>query len=270
MEFWPTVGAGFVGLVLGAIATTFLGPLLEPWARLTRRIGRTIAREDPVDVLVDTDQALVWAGNPPWVGFMYFFADGLPAEDPPVAGFDWSEWAYRHGGVDVAMSMIQVTIQAKLDVSVVVDTPVARVLERREVPDGVTATYPAGGAELSPRRFSVDLDLFDPPTVDWADIESEPTTSTRPAFKLTAGDVERFQIWIRLERAELVTISIDLPVIINGERKRIRLSGPHGEEFKIIGSSTQVREDFIRSGDAWDHWKDRHPSEAFDSDTDCS
>jgi hypothetical protein len=95
--------------------------------------------------LVDTDQAVIWAGAPPWVGFSYYFRAGPPSDEPPEAGFDWSAWAYKRAGVDVAITMLQVTIQAKLKATVVLDAPIVRVVDRKPVKGGIVATYGAVG-----------------------------------------------------------------------------------------------------------------------------
>ena len=46
-----------------------------------------------------------------------------PSEPPPEDGRDWSGWADRNGGVDLGLSMLRLTIVAKSDATVVLDTP---------------------------------------------------------------------------------------------------------------------------------------------------
>ena len=236
------------GALVGVVTGTLVSPFLSPWSRRAERAGEVVAGDDPVDVLVDTDQAVIWAGAPPWVGFSYYFEGGLPDEGPPEVGFDWSTWAYRHGGIDVNMTMLQVTIQAKLKATVVLDTPIVRVVERRTVSGGVIGTYGAGGADLTPRHFRVDLDLFDPPTVEYLNEDHKVVQS--PAFKLASGDVERFHVWAYARGSELVEWTLELPVIINGKRSTLPVHGPTDVTFRTLGHESGVRER-LSYGGAW-------------------
>lgn len=125
------VALGFVGglasgLVL-ALALAFVGPV----RRLAERAGRRAFRESPVDVVVDTDRAVIWSGAPPWVGATYFFEGGLPDTASPEACYDWGPWVRANGGHDCGETQLLVTIQAKLDASVVVDAPLVRVVSTR-------------------------------------------------------------------------------------------------------------------------------------------
>ena len=88
---------------------------------------------------VQSDQAVIWAGLPPWVSGRYFFDSALPGPRPPDACVDWTKWSKDNGGRPCGELELVLTIQAKLDVAVVVDTPVVRVVSRRDV-EGVAAT----------------------------------------------------------------------------------------------------------------------------------
>ena len=155
---------GILGLAIGGLLASLLGPI----RRRAESAGRSIFRESPIGVVVDRDQSVIWSGAPPWVGASYFFEDDLPSSDPPAACFDWSTWVVSNGGHNSGQTQLLVTIQAMLDVSVVVDPPIVRVVERRDV-NGVIATCPAGGASMTPRRFDVELGGFDVPTVAFHD-----------------------------------------------------------------------------------------------------
>lgn len=242
---WPST---LVGAVIGVVVGGLVNPFLAPWARRAERVGESVAGDDPVDVLVDTDQAVIWAGAPPWVGFSYYFAAGIPDNEPPETGFDWSRWAYKNGGVDVAITMLQVTLQAKLKSTVVLDAPIVRLVDRKRVEEGDIATYGAGGADLHPRHFEVDLDMFDPPVVSYMneDVQVVPN----PAFKLAAGDVERFHVWAYARGSDLVEWTLDLPVIVNGRRLVLPVQGPTDLGFRTLGSDSGVRER-LRVGNDW-------------------
>lgn len=244
MDWVSVLSGAVVGGVVGVLLTPFLGP----WARRAERAGRAVAAETPVDVLVDTDQAVIWAGSPPWVGFGYYFSGGLPSEDPPEVSFDWSQWAYKHGGVDVALTMLQVTIQAKLSATVVVDAPIVRVVDRRAVAGGAIATCPAGGADIVPRQFEVDLDMFDPPVVSYMNEDQQVVPN--PSFKLASGDVERFHIWAYAKGTDLVEWTLELPMIVNGARVVHSIAGPTDLSFRTLGGQACVDE-LLRSGATW-------------------
>lgn len=246
------------GALVGVVAGSLIRPFLSPWSRRAERAGEVVAGDDPVDLLVDTDQAVIWAGAPPWVGFSYYFAGGLPEEDPPEVGFDWSRWAYKHGGIDATMTMLQVTIQARLNATVVLDAPIIRIIERRSVSGGVIGTFGAGGADLTPRHFRVDLDTFDPPIVEYRNEEFEVVAS--PAFKLGSGDAERFHVWAYATRSELVEWSLELPVIINGHRRTLPIHGPTDFSFRTLGHSSGV-EEVLSYGGAWQPREEEHGSQ---------
>jgi hypothetical protein len=201
-----------------------------------------------VDVLVDTDQAVMWAGAPPWVGFSYYFTAGLPSGEPPTVGVDWGQWAYKRGGIDVALTMMQVTIQAKLNSTVILDPPIVRVVDRHPVSGGVIATYGAGGADLVPRHFEVDLDMFDPPHVSYMNEDQQVGSS--PGFKLASGDVERFHVRAYAMGGELVEWTLELPMIVNGKRLTLPVAGPTSRRFRTLGGECGVKE-LLRSGDQW-------------------
>src|SRR4051794_17555220 len=81
-----------VGFALGA----FIAPFVKPWTRTLERLGRKLFAETPVTVHLETDQSVIWAGSPPWVGFRSYFPQGLPDEPEPDAAVDWHEWAMRN------------------------------------------------------------------------------------------------------------------------------------------------------------------------------
>lgn len=248
MNWSSEVAAGVIGGLAGSVITAFASPFLLR----AERAGRAFTGEDPIDVVVDTDQAIIWAGAPPWIGYGYYFKDGLPDEPPPEVPFDWGKWAYRHGGVDWRYTMLQVTLQAKLNTAVVIDTPIIRIVDRTPMSSGRVAEYLAGGADLTPRRFEVDLNLFDPPVVGLVDEDSQPLA--RAQFKLQAGDVERLQIWVRADGPDLVEWTLELPLIADGKRIQIPIDGPTDKVFRTAGAGSGL------SRAAWSSsgWQEYH------------
>lgn len=222
-----------VGAGVGILGSSVVSPFLAPWGRKAERAGEVVAAEDPLDVLVDTDQAIIWAGAPPWVGFSYYFPSGLPDDDPPPVGFDWSRWAYKNGGTDVGLSIVQLTLQAKQHATVVLDPPIVRVLGRSPIAHGAVGTYGAGGADLHPRHFKVELDIFDPPVIEY--VNEDYQSVSNPAFTLVSGEVERFHIWAYATSETLVEWTLELPVIVNGKRRLVQVDGPTDTIFRTVG-----------------------------------
>lgn len=237
-----SVALGFVLGLLSGVVLSFVLAFLEPVQRLLKQKGRATFKEDPVDVHVQTDRAVIWSGLPPWISGRYFFDNALPTDNPPEACVDWSAWSQGHGGRPCGEFELLVTIQAKLDVAVVVDTPVVRIVNSREL-DGVTATcLAAGGPSVTPRRFEVDLDASDPPMISFVDEGAE--SSGPVGFSLTKGEVERFHIWVRAEQAREYQWSLDLPMIVNGGEARMDLG-----TFVIVGSGAGSSEFLWQAGD---------------------
>jgi hypothetical protein len=229
-----TLWGAIVGFLVGAV----LGPLIRPWSTWLERQARHLWRENPLIVHVERDQSLIWAGAPPWVGFSYFFRDTVPHQLPPSACFDWSRWAERHGGVDVGVTILEVTIQAKTDVSVVVD-PLRVRNQRREPPRGVFVTCPAGGADLTPRRFSIELDTTDPPIVDFLNADGD--FEQPPRLTLSAGEIERFHIWATARSPGWNEWTLELPLLVEG-RRRIVSVGDGRAPFVTVGPDDQAEE----------------------------
>lgn len=229
--------------LLSGVALSFLLTFLEPVQRLVQRTGRAAFKENPVDVHVQSDQAVIWAGLPPWVSGRYFFDSALPGPRPPDACVDWTKWSKDNGGRPCGELELVLTIQAKLDVAVVVDTPVVRVVSRRDV-EGVAATcLAAGGASVSPRRFDVDLDASDPPMVFFRDEGMDPATMA--GFSLIKGEVERFHIWASAAGKQELEWSLELPMIVNGREVRMDLG-----TFVTVGGGA-ASEEFLWQAGQW-------------------
>jgi hypothetical protein len=237
-----SVVLGFALGLLSGVALSFVLAFLEPVQRFLQRKGRTTFKEDPVDVHVQTDPAVIWSGLPPWISGRYFFDYALPADNPPDACVDWSAWSQGRGGRPCGEFELLITIQAKHDVAVVVDTPVVRIVSSRKL-DGVTATcLAAGGASVTPRRFEVDLDASDPPMILFVDEGAE--SSGPVGFSLTKGEVERFHLWVRAEQAHEYKWALHLPLIVNGQEVRMDL-----DTFVMVGAGAGSSEFLWQEGD---------------------
>ncbi len=240
---WAALG----GLIVGAV----VAPFVEPWTRRLQRLGRRVAKEPALDVHVEWDQAVIWAGWPPWLSFAYYFAGSLPPAAPPDSGFDWSGWADRHGGYDFMWTMLRVTLVARTDATVVVEIPVVNQTIA-EVPFGVGVLYPApGGADVNPRRFQIDLDFGERA---YARFEDEGQSAPAPSWSLSKGEAEQSSIWARARDDRLHEWVLELPLIVDGQRRMVRID-KGGKPFVTVGDN-QPHEFLARVGHKWESWKD--------------
>ncbi|MGW0231743.1 hypothetical protein ACWDWO_25835 [Actinopolymorpha singaporensis] len=143
------------------------------------------------------------------------------------------------------MTKLQVTIQAKKDVSVVIEN--VRVRNRRTlIPKGVSVWCPAGGAELRARRFSVDLDEFRSPTVYFVGANDE--IEAPPALTLAAGEIERFHVWVRASSGWNEWV-LELPLLVEGRRVSVPIKDGR-KRFVTVGDDHGGRELF-RQDERW-------------------
>ena len=236
-----------LGALVGFLLGSTLGPLVRPWTAWLERLFRRAWRENPLLVHVEHNPSIMWAGAPPWVGASVFFAGTFPGDSPPGACTDWHQWATRRGGIDVGLTMLQVTIQAKVEAAVVIETPIVRS-KSSELPSGVVGTCPVGGAAMVPRHFEIDLDSFGVPTVSFrsaGDGEFIPP----PSFVLAAGEVERFQIWARASRG-LHKWTLDLPLLVEGRRTTVSVADGH-QPFATVGSDEASGIEFFWQDGQW-------------------
>ena len=239
--------SGLTGFALGAVGA----PLVEPWSRMIARLGRRISKERPVDVHLEWDQAIIWAGYPPWLSFSYFIPGGLPREPAPESGLDWCRWANRAGGFDLRLSMLKVTIVARTASTVVLETPLIEQ-DTEPLPEGVGVLWPApGGADVSPRRYDVRLDWG--ATTPMIVFRNEHSPSpVAPSWKLGPGDVEQLQIWAWAEDALLHRWTMKLPLLIDGRRTMVSVS-KNGEPFVTVGDRHLPY--LSKRGNEWVSWQ---------------
>lgn len=222
---------------IAAVVTFFLGfaarPFLMPYSRRLERTGRAVAAESPVDVHVEVRQSVIWAGYPPWMSFSYFIPGSLPEAEPPEDGRDWDFWASQHGGFDLEWTVLRVTVIAKTDTTVVMETPVV-TQEVITLPDGVGVLKPApGGADVSPRRFDVDLSAGPSP---WVTFNDDDRLRSAPSFSLKAGEVEQVQLWARAQDGDLHEWRMALPFLFDGRRVLIDVDND-GSAFRTAGAN---------------------------------
>lgn len=221
----------FAGLVGGAV----VAPLVEPWSRRLQSLGRRAARESPVDLHVERNRTLIFAGDPPWESFAHYFPGDLPSEEPPEDGRDWGAWAARNGGVDMGFSVLLLTVVARTSATVVVQRPVVEQATR-SVPVGVGVLWPAlGGAELVPRQYEVRLETGLPkPLVTFRESETDREASS-PSWSLAKGEAEQLHIYLRANGSDLHEWTIRLPLLVDGRRVEVPVRQAGGAPFITVG-----------------------------------
>jgi len=153
--------------------------------------------------------------------------------------------------VDAYMTPLKVTLQARVEAAVVIER--VRVVEHRQIPitHGVILTRATGGADITPRRIEIDLELMSEPVIAWRDSNNEFIEA--PGIKLAAGDVERFHVWT-LVRSEDQAIrhewSIMLDLLVEGSMVEVPISD-RGQPFITVSPGTLPTRYSVHGNDDW-------------------
>lgn len=227
----------FLGVAVG-LGTALVLAFLEPVQRRLARAGRRSSSDRGVQMHVELDPAVIWAGMPDWIGFHYYIPDLDAAYEPPADSREWRRWAYRAGGWDLATSTARVTLVGTAPVTVVLETP--HVFSSEEpLPLGTKVIHAVGGASIEPRAFDVDLDAFgsDHPTVTISDDGGEPISGPM-AWSLQKGEVEQMLITVKSSRSVLFHWEAQLPILIDGERVFLTINDNH-EPITFAGGAIE-------------------------------
>lgn len=219
-----------VGALVGAVVGVAITGLLHPMAERLERFSRRLWRVRPLFVHIEADRRLIWAGSPPWIPAAVWLPE-MPREQPPLDANDWSAWGRRLGGHDADVTMLQVTLQARKDVSLVVDRPMIRYA-RSDDRRGVIALCPVGGADLLPRRIDVDLDTFDGDVAMTQHLDYDEEVPW-PSISLAPGEVERLHIWAKASSG-FHQWRLELPVLVDGRRRLVPVDNA-GDAFTTVG-----------------------------------
>lgn len=246
---------GIVGGIVGLLVGITLGSYLRPFsARIERRARRDWA--DPVLISVERDPAIIWAGDPDWVGFSVYVDDPgrFSNKDAPPGRDEWLSWARSLNAVDAISTPLKITIQARVDAAVLVEK--VRVVGHRKVPlrDGMILTRGVGGADLEPRRFEIDFDWGQEPVVTWTKPGGEPGEPL--ALKLAAGDVEQFHVWANAnQRGEAVwhEWTIELHLLVEGQRV-VHSIDNYGSPFITVSPGELPRRMNFAGTEQWEDW----------------
>jgi hypothetical protein len=236
---WSEIGTAALGFVAGYAASFF-----EPLRSRVARAGRVASSDLGIDVNIESDPEVIWAGMPNWIGFRFYFPGGIPETSPPADGRAWRKWAYGQGGCDSGESVVRITVVSRAAVTVVMETPIV-ICTAESAPPGQRAIYPVGGAAIQPVAFYIDVDMFgyDHPIVtltgEQGDQVREPLT-----WSLTTGEAQTILLRVSSNSSDLVYWSARLPVIVDGERRFIDISAD-GADFEFAGSEAGDRDHFF-------------------------
>ena len=222
----PYIGrvTGFILGVAVGLGTAFVLAFLEPVQRWLARAGRRSSSDSGVQMHVELDPTVIWAGVPDWIGFHYYIPDLDAADEPPVDSREWRSWAYRAGGWDLATSTARLTLVGTAPVTVVLETP--QIFSSQEpLPLGTKVVHAVGGASIDPRAFNVDLDAFGShhPVVSISDNGGVPISGPL-AWSLQKNEVEQILITVTSSRSVLFHWEAQLPVLIDGKREFLTIN----------------------------------------------
>ncbi len=235
--------AEFLGGVAVGLVSALLLSFLEPVQRWLARAGRASSSDTGVQMHVELDPTVIWAGLPDWIGFHYYIPELDPHEEPPADPREWRRWAYRNGGWDLATSTARLTLVGIAPVTVVLETPQVSVWEE-PLPSGTKIVHPVGGASISPRAFNVDLDTFSSanPVVHLSGDGGEPIPGPL-SWSLQKNEVEQILIRVSASGNSLFHWEARLPVLIDGERRFLTIND-NSSSITFAGGTV----------DGWKHW----------------
>lgn len=212
-----------------------LGGAVIGWAanHFLPGVWRSITRTPPIQVFVEVDPAIIWAGSPPWLGASYVVPNLRGLGKPPSSFCpEWHGWLRDRGAVPGAEMEIEVTLSASTEVTVVIDGVRAKVVRKRERPSWIHLLCAVGGADLIPRHVSIDLDGFDPPATVFRDHDLNPTEW--PRLSLSKGEVEKLSL-----RATANTHDIEwkaeILAIVDGKRRTFTID-ENGNPFRTCAT----------------------------------
>ncbi len=243
---WSELVSGAVGLVVG-----YAGSFLEPLRSRVAALGRASSSEISVDTHIESDPSVIWAGEPNWIPFQFFFPEAAPTEAPPPDGKGWRAWATTRGGFDLRESVVRVTVVSRAPVTVVLETPMV-ICTTEAAPEGVRAVYPVGGASIQPTAFYVDVDTFGPefPQVHLTGEQGKDVKSPL-TWSLGTGEAQTILLRVSSSSARLIYWSARIPLLIDGRRRYIDVND-EGKDFIFAGAEAGSEDYFFirNDGDA--------------------
>lgn len=227
-------GVTFVlGVISGVLGTLILA-LFEPVQRWLARLGRRLLRSDGLQVHVESDPAIIWAGLPDWQGFFFYVPHHIRLPEPPRNPRRWHAWITDLGGWDLHESIVRLTIVATAPTTIVLETPVLEA-KGRALPEGRKVIHAVGGADLRPREFHVDLDMFGLASPDVTLVDGDGDAQALPrSYSLKKDDVEVFLLRVSSQESQLISWNARLPILIDGRRKFVDITDAD-RDFLLAG-----------------------------------
>jgi hypothetical protein len=220
-----------VSLVVGAVIGTVIGWMGSEFLPI---LWRRIQQRPPVIIHVETNPAIFEAGLPPWIGYGFVFpGEGSPGPPPLGPCQDWWAWAREHGGIDAGTTKLRLTLVGDDRVTVLVDALQVTIMHQGSPLTGSHVVCPVGGAALSIRRITVDLDGSSQPMTTY--IGDSGGLAARFAFQLARGQVEVFNIEAHAERS-YCEWQAELFLLVDGKRKTMVIDD-NGRSFRTTAAS---------------------------------
>ena len=232
---------------IGAFISLAVAALIHPLADWLERFSRRFWGTKPFDVHIEANPSNIWAGSPPWVGATVWLPI-IPDDPPPSVCPDWHAWARQRAGFDGELSVLEVTIQARKDVSVLIKGVKVRQKEPKnpEQIGGYILRCPAGGASITPRRIEVDLD-WGAGTATWLDQSGQPVQPEQ--LTLSSGEFEQFQIWVTTKEGQHEWW-LELILLSEGRSRIFPVRGENNQPFIIVGR--RALEERVWSNGQWE------------------
>lgn len=210
-------------LALIPVATGLIG---YAWGRHRHALKRKVLGREPIHVHIEQDPGIIYANDPNWVTFPYFFPNRSPDDLPsPPKGkcTAWWKWAKEFGGEPSGLMELQVTITAWEDLRVIVDALRIEIVSTPTPPTGTTVVCPVGGADLVHEQLAVTLSEFASTVIPRAAGSGDVTKNF--AFTLGPSESYRFSLSVTpsdepIQCYEWVAL---LDLLVNNERKTVRV-----------------------------------------------
>ncbi len=196
------------------------------WGRHRLALKRKVLGRDPIQVHIEQDPEVIYANDPNWVTFPYFFPNRSPEDLPPPPEGKctaWWKWAREFGGEPAGLMELQVTITAWADLRVIVDALRVEVVSTPTPPAGTTVVCPVGGADLVHEQLAVTLSESSSSVIPRKAGSYEATKNF--AFTLGPGESYRFSLSVTPsdEPTQCYEWVALLDLLVNNERRTVRV-----------------------------------------------
>jgi len=227
---WGELISAIVGLLVGLVAG-FASAFLSPVQALIEVRGRRAFKVSPVDVNVEDDLSVIWAGFPDWESHR-FFIPGQETSAPPSGTLgQWQTWVTEHRGFDLSTSTLRLTVVSRVPVTVVIGPPIVEASTDLMRQRGYALNRLTGGASMHPLGVDVHLQGGGP----WSSVSDNDGPVGGPlSWSLDRGEAQQFLLRVSAADDSLWLWTAKMPVIIDGHRQMVIIDNG-GEPFKLAG-----------------------------------